>query len=249
MTQPPNYDDLYSRISKYTPNKHLNNPAAQSAIFGVDPFDQAEANDLGLGAMGGREIRNKQEAALALQFWTESETEFNKALYGEDYRYTGAAGLEISRRTGGAVDPNTGEYISIEPANFSGNSSNLEIPTQTSNPERPRTVAAAFDPVRNILTVVFRDGTFYNYYQVSKAEWASFRGAPSKGEFIADTLDSKPRGAADMDYVSPEVQELAARSFRVSQLRESSTKGWTRRKKRRYVYSKNVSGSKRNPFG
>jgi hypothetical protein len=78
----------------------------------------------------------------------------------------------------------------------------ITIPsTATSNPDRPRTVAAGYDPDRKVLTIVFRDGTFYNYYQVGEAEWESFKLAPSKGGPygpIDRFLNGKPRGTARM---------------------------------------------------
>jgi hypothetical protein len=70
------------------------------------------------------------------------------------------------------------------------------MPTSTINPARPRTVAAGYDFQRQVLTVVFRDGTFYNYYSVDPKTWQQFRMITSKGRFIAKYLDSHPRGAA-----------------------------------------------------
>lgn len=73
------------------------------------------------------------------------------------------------------------------------------VPTSTTNPERPRTVAAGYDVKRKTLTVVFRDGTFYNYYEVGPDEWAYFKSKRSKGEVIRERLDSHPRGYADIN--------------------------------------------------
>ena len=64
------------------------------------------------------------------------------------------------------------------------------IPTSTINPQRPRTVAAGYDPKRNVLTVVFRDGTFYNYYNVAPNIWGEFRKVTSKGRYIKKVLDA-----------------------------------------------------------
>lgn len=75
-----------------------------------------------------------------------------------------------------------------------------EHPTRTSKPERPRTVAAGYDPKRQVLTVMFRDGTVYNYYNVEQQIWNTFRGLPSKWRYIKKVLDSKPRGNADITY-------------------------------------------------
>lgn len=70
------------------------------------------------------------------------------------------------------------------------------VPTSTTNPERPRTVAAGYDRARGVITVVFRDGTFYNYYEVTPAEWQDFKRRVSKGRYIYRYLDFKPRGPA-----------------------------------------------------
>ena len=69
-----------------------------------------------------------------------------------------------------------------------------EVPTKTTNPNRPRTTAAGYDPVTRTLTVAFRDGTYWNYYEVTPLEAANFRRANSKGRFIRLYLDHKPYG-------------------------------------------------------
>lgn len=71
------------------------------------------------------------------------------------------------------------------------------VPTSTTNPERPRTVAAGYDEDDEKLTVMFRDGTLYNYYEVTRGEWQSFKATKSKGAYIYRVLDFKPRGYAD----------------------------------------------------
>jgi len=90
-------------------------------------------------------------------------------------------------------------------------------PTATTNPRRPRTVAAGYDYDRKTLTVVFRDGTFYNYYEVGTAAWNGFKLAPSKGAYIRKYLDQKPRGYAEMSYISDQAQELIYRVTRTNQ--------------------------------
>lgn len=91
-------------------------------------------------------------------------------------------------------------------------------PTATSNPKRPRTVAAGYDRERRTLTLVFRDGTFYNYYEVSPQMWSTFKSLPSKGAYIKRYLDKKPRGEAEMSYVTKNAQELLYRVSRVNQI-------------------------------
>ena len=63
-----------------------------------------------------------------------------------------------------------------------------DIPTSTSNWRRPRTVAAGYDynpdSDKGVLTVVFRDGTFYNYYDVPPSVWIEFHDSFSKGPML-----------------------------------------------------------------
>lgn len=92
------------------------------------------------------------------------------------------------------------------------------VPTSTTNPERPRTVAAGYDKVDNKITVVFRDGTFYNYYQVTPTEWQAFKARVSKGRYIYSYLDSKPRGPADIAGISATARKAFYRLARGSQV-------------------------------
>jgi hypothetical protein len=88
------------------------------------------------------------------------------------------------------------------------------VPTSTTNPNRPRTVAAGYDEEEEKLTVVFRDGTFYNYYEVSGGEWATFKANRSKGAVIARMLDFKPRGPASVSDLSKSQQKEFAKYSR-----------------------------------
>ena len=144
---------------------------------------------------------------------------------------------EFEKAAGLGYDVTAGEYLSYDAngnltvpdyTNFAADArvgADMESPapisirpTSSSNPKRPRTVAAGYDPARKVLTVVFRDGTFYNYYDVGPQMWASFRGTWSKGWYIKRWLDKKPRGMADMSYVSARAQEELYRISRTNQL-------------------------------
>ena len=96
------------------------------------------------------------------------------------------------------------------------------VPTSTTNPQRPRTVAAGYDEDEEKLTVVFRDGTFYNYYEVDANEWKAFKANRSKGAIIAQMLDFKPRGYADVSSLSKSQQ---AAFYRFSRGAQIHTKG------------------------
>ena len=93
-----------------------------------------------------------------------------------------------------------------------------QSPTSTTNPNRPRTVAAGYDQKRKTLTVIFRDGTFYNYYSVENNTWQSFKRHRSKGWFIRTYLDAHPRGAADMGTTPQAHQELLYKVARTAQV-------------------------------
>ncbi len=102
------------------------------------------------------------------------------------------------------------------------------VPTSTSNLKRPRTVAAGWqanadNPKLGKLTVLFRDGTYYNYYDVSEAEWLRFKAAPSKGPLlnprpVPGFLMYKQRGEATTDFMSELSQETQYRIARTTQL-------------------------------
>jgi hypothetical protein len=92
------------------------------------------------------------------------------------------------------------------------------VPTSTSDPARPRTVAAGYDNVREVITVVFRDGTFYNYYECSAGDWQKFKSVVSKGQYIYTFLDYKPRGAADVSSLSANARKTFYKFTRAAQL-------------------------------
>ena len=58
--------------------------------------------------------------------------------------------------------------------------------TSSSNPKRPRTLKAGYDYRTNTMTVVFRDGTWWDYNNVPEETWYAFVMAPSKGKFLKE---------------------------------------------------------------
>lgn len=80
------------------------------------------------------------------------------------------------------------------------------VPTSSTNPDRPRTIAAGYDKGRKVMTVVFRDGTWWNYYGVNLALWNNFKKAYSKGWYLRNTgLDTWPNmGPADVAVMQPQ---------------------------------------------
>ena len=98
-----------------------------------------------------------------------------------------------------------------------------EAPTQTSNIDRPRTVAAAYNPERSVLTVVFRDSTIYNYYDVDMDEWQTFRQLSSKWQYIKNHLDYKPRGPASVTDLPADMRAEAYTLARAAQIQKGTT--------------------------
>jgi hypothetical protein len=105
-----------------------------------------------------------------------------------------------------------------------------DIPTSSINPGRPRTVAAGYDPKTKTMTVVFRDGTFYNYYDVTPGEWLNFSASYSKGkpwlnkgfpngkQKFDGLFIGKPHGPADVGAIDPIVREMLYRVARSQQI-------------------------------
>jgi hypothetical protein len=75
----------------------------------------------------------------------------------------------------------------------------LSVTTST-NPKKPRTLKAGYDFKTQTLTVVFRDGTWWEYREVPDYMWYDFQAATSKGEFLRESgLDQWPdMGPADV---------------------------------------------------
>jgi hypothetical protein len=130
-----------------------------------------------------------------------------------------AATMGFDVTSGTYYDPQTYNNLAAKKRTQTyGPAAITQRPTSTSNPKRPRTVAAGYDKSRQVLTLVFRDGTFYNYYDVSPAMWQTFKSLPSKGKYIKRYLDAKPRGEAQMSYISKQAQELIYRVSRTNQI-------------------------------
>lgn len=71
--------------------------------------------------------------------------------------------------------------------------------TSSTNPKRPRTLKAGYDYRTETLTVVFRDGTWWNYYDVPHYLWEGFVLSESKGKYLESSgLNRWPKmGIAD----------------------------------------------------
>lgn len=82
--------------------------------------------------------------------------------------------------------------------------------TTSTNPARPRTLKAGYDYENQVLTVVFRDGTWWEYRDVSPDMWTGFKSSDSKGRFLRDSgLDTWDNmGPADVEAMPKHRREL-----------------------------------------
>lgn len=132
------------------------------------------------------------------------------------------------------------------------------IPTSTTNYRRPRTVAAGYqryldDPLQGKLTVMFRDGTLYNYYNVTPGDWIIFRNSISKGPLLNrgtkgnpdGMLLKYPHGPAAITDVPDAVQSQLYRIAREAQVRYKYRKGTPKAAARKAQYAPRSSTSRR----
>lgn len=201
--------------------------------YTVNPYEVDDQNRTLIDPNTGRALRNRSPEYRADEFRSTAEYDELRRLKREDrdnYRWTMYDGNAVSAS---AVD----DDVNQKPVNIN----NLSIPTSTSNPSRPRTLAAGYylyvgerakdyADQRGKLTVMFRDGTFYNYYNVPPGVWQEFKSAISKGPLLnrggqgknrkqgADgILLNYPHGPADITEIPEELQRYVYRVARVSQ--------------------------------
>ena len=102
------------------------------------------------------------------------------------------------------IDEETGEEKVVRSPNAPAELT--DIPTSTTNVSRPRTVAAGYDKEREVLTVVFRDGTVWNYDNVTPGEWQNFSASISKGRPWINEFKFGVGQLADMSSENPELE-------------------------------------------
>lgn len=124
-------------------------------------------------------------------------------------------------------DPPEDDEEEEEPINPEGRMAILtQIPTSTTNFKRPRTLAAGWNRHSRTLSVIFRDGTPYNYYGVNHDTWNKFRAAISKGVFILRYLDNEKlcsgRGFPEVNdiYSTSMINDLMAYAKALQSLHE-----------------------------
>jgi hypothetical protein len=132
------------------------------------------------------------------------------------------------------------------------------IPTSTTNYRRPRTVAAGYqrymdNPQEGKLTVMFRDGTLYNYYNVTSGDWIIFRNSISKGPLLNrgtkgnpdGMLLKYPHGPAAITDVPEAVQSQLYRIAREAQIRYRYRKGTPKAAARKAQFAPRSATSRR----
>ena len=67
-----------------------------------------------------------------------------------------------------------------------------QIQTGSTDPERPRTIAAGYDPKNAILRITFRNGSVYEYIGVAPRVWSTFQRVSSPGQYINRVLNQYP---------------------------------------------------------
>lgn len=62
-------------------------------------------------------------------------------------------------------------------------------PTKTSNPNRPRTMAARYNKVSQVVEIRFREGAIYQYFDCHPNTWRGFKNTDSPGRYINRILN------------------------------------------------------------
>lgn len=206
-------------------------------ILGLDPVTFQRAQEAGLNIRGILGEEDYEEAIetyfdplvgygerLDVQQQAANEGEGRRNLSPRAYQPGNQKVSLTARNRTSMYSP--GDPITMTPAAFDEDSEYTEVPTATTNPTRPRTIAAAYERGSKKLTVMFLDRTLYNYYNVSLEEWNDFKASPSKGRYILDHLDAKTRGFADLTDMPEEVRLYAGNLARAAQLNEARKSGY-----------------------
>lgn len=229
--EPPDLNDRLKQIRgqsrrnipKNISPQMMGTPTAQERMFGVPKDLQAEAEGAGYSDRGFMDVSDFNSAEQAL------DDLHNDLLYSQyqtgdrEYRKNLDANGNPILRKNYSIDPidynsptakpvswdDADMYADLLEGDYEGEALK-QVPTNTEHPERPRTVAASYDPVREIMTLVFLDGTYWNYSNVGMEDWIKFRDASSKWRLLRDYFDINfPHGRANMADVPLDVQLLA----------------------------------------
>jgi hypothetical protein len=195
--KPPSPEQLLNSVSarevKYATNLNRFSQSASTPVVNI--YEYAEAmRRTGMNGIQG----NTPMSAIPGRGSGFYQSPQNVAGYfGDDLDDINAPSMEFY-----ALDEAGFNYSNLSAAPLIGRAPApiTESPTSSTNPDRPRTVGAGYDPAERKLTVIFRDGTYYNYFNISNLEWSNFKKARSKGRFILEHFDKqKPRGYASVN--------------------------------------------------
>jgi len=124
-----------------------------------------------------------------------------------------------------------------------------DYPTSSTNYKRPRTLAAGYDmdvvTRQGTVTVLFRDGTLWNYYDVPEYAWIKFHDSVTKGPFLNRETDKHPRvtflaykhGPADLGSMSDEARLAMTKMARVVQVTSANVPSKEKRFVKKFGYS------------
>lgn len=206
-----------TRRSSVTPSGKFNNAQYAGPQKNPDVVDESLAASLPIASGRGEFARTQAFGSTLRKYGLGSAVTAAYSVLTDQPQALDDLGFPATAGT--YYNPTDYDNLANDPRdNAYGPAAITQRPTSTSNPRRPRTVAAGYDRRRSTLTIVFRDGTFYNYYEVSAAEWGMFKSLASKGRYIRDVLDRKPRGSANVSYLSEKAQELLYRVSRTTQI-------------------------------
>jgi len=92
----------------------------------------------------------------------------------------------------------------------------------------PRTVRASYDYSTNTMYVVFWDGTYWYYENVSPDLWSEFKSVESKGKFLHEkgfNAGNFPMGAVDMNAISNQRRAALTANLEVARKLQEAYKG------------------------
>jgi len=204
--------------------------------IGEDPFRALpQPSPRGLGARSGAFIEG---FSVFNDMTGDPASQSRYTLNAENFGYETTAGSYYSPPVENPTDPLTPKYQNLAgtygPQDTSTARDRAEapapmtvLPTSTTNIRRPRTVAAGWEAYPDNarvgkMTVIFRDGTYYNYYDVTETEWNNFKSAPSKGPLlnprpVPGPFMYKPRGEAQLGFLGEVAMETQYRIARTAQ--------------------------------
>lgn len=145
-----------------------------------------EAAEEAAGILEGQQATPAQKSVYERAFFGEEK--------GDDYDPAGEVFGAQTGRARRAIEAESLDDIHWDPSR-----AYPQMQTRSTNPERPRTIAAGYDPKNAILRVTFRNGITYEYLGPSPRQWSAFQKAPSPGKYINTVLEQYPYRPVEED--------------------------------------------------